>query len=93
MALFGWRWRKPKPTERRESEVTTGADVAQLVKQLTRNEQVVRSSRIVGAIYVCGTFIAGFETCLALLESDASPGHRHVTFKVFAVIGSMIEKR
>jgi hypothetical protein len=27
-----------------------GADVAQLVEQLTRNEQVVRSSRIVGSI-------------------------------------------
>ena len=50
MALFEWRWRKPKPTERRESEVTTGADVAQLVEQLTRNEQVVRSNRIVGSI-------------------------------------------
>jgi hypothetical protein len=34
--------------------VTTGADVAQLVEQLTRNEQVVRSSRIVGSISVCG---------------------------------------
>ena len=31
-----------------------GADVAQLVEQLTRNEQVVRSSRIVGSIYVRG---------------------------------------
>ena len=30
------------------------ADVAQLVEQLTRNEQVVRSSRIVGSIYVFG---------------------------------------
>ena len=27
-----------------------GADVAQLVEQLTRNEQVVRSNRIVGSI-------------------------------------------
>ena len=42
----------------RESEVTTGADVAQLVEQLTRNEQVVRSSRIVGSIYVCGMIMS-----------------------------------
>ena len=31
---------------------TTRADVAQLVEQLTRNEQVVRSNRIVGSILV-----------------------------------------
>ena len=45
----GWRWRKPAD-DQKESEVTTGADVAQLVEQLTRNEQVVRSNRIVGSI-------------------------------------------
>ncbi len=38
--------------KKREPEVTTGADVAQLVEQLTRNEQVVRSSRIVGSIFL-----------------------------------------
>ena len=32
-------------------QLTTRADVAQLVEQLTRNEQVVRSNRIVGSIY------------------------------------------
>jgi hypothetical protein len=37
--------------------------------------------------------IGNFETCLAWLGSDPSPGQRHVTFKIFAAIGSMIEKR
>ena len=39
------------------------ADVAQLVEQLTRNEQVVRSSRIVGSIF--GIHRRGFTTLVA----------------------------
>ena len=42
--------RQRRPARQRETEPVLGADVAQLVEQLTRNEQVVRSSRIVGSI-------------------------------------------
>ena len=43
--------RQRRPARQRETEPVLGADVAQLVEQLTRNEQVVRSSRIVGSIF------------------------------------------
>jgi hypothetical protein len=91
MALFEWRRRMPVDS-RGESEVTTGADVAQLVEQLTRNEQVVRSSRIVGSIYVFGTREVS-QTCLAWLGSDPCRCRLHVTFKHFAAIRSGPEKR
>ena len=46
--------RQRRPARQRDTEPVLGADVAQLVEQLTRNEQVVRSNRIVGSIYVRG---------------------------------------
>ena len=44
--------RQRRPARQRDTEPVLGADVAQLVEQLTRNEQVVRSNRIVGSILV-----------------------------------------
>ena len=44
------RWRRL--ARQGDRTLAFGADVAQLVEQLTRNEQVVRSSRIVGSIYL-----------------------------------------
>jgi hypothetical protein len=43
--------RQRRPARQRDTEPVLGADVAQLVEQLTRNEQVVRSNRIVGSIF------------------------------------------
>jgi hypothetical protein len=58
----------------RESMVTTGADVAQLVEQLTRNEQVVRSSRIVGSISV-PEFIEKFHQRTFGQSDEFAPSH------------------
>ena len=46
--------RQRRPARQRDTEPVLGADVAQLVEQLTRNEQVVRSNRIVGSIFSPG---------------------------------------
>ena len=46
--------RQRRPARQRDTEPVLGADVAQLVEQLTRNEQVVRSNRIVGSIFFLG---------------------------------------
>ena len=57
--------RQRRPARKRETEPVLGADVAQLVEQLTRNEQVVRSSRIVGSICVLGMIGASVRTVVA----------------------------
>jgi hypothetical protein len=56
-------------TERRASDTATRADVAQLVEQLTRNEQVVRSNRIVGS--TIGVLVHGLSTAVAMLTMAA----------------------
>ena len=71
-------------TKRIDNPANHRADVAQLVEQLTRNEQVVRSNRIVGSIYVC-PIISGWAFGAARVGQDRPRTPRSSSSHLFAL--------